>query len=137
MDHLREFIEINSSADKDRLKHPRKPPRFAKKIVYIYGDPDDTVRSLARRRSIENQSSKLGSVLGVFLPGHLKEWPFKRAVKNQIRRFTAASKKNPGRILAVSYQHVFEEKKAIAAFAEITDPAFLAGFPTRKDRTTV
>ncbi|ADE55009.1 hypothetical protein [Coraliomargarita akajimensis] len=65
MEYLADRVRVNNPYDRDYLKHVACPPFFRgrKKYVYIYGDPQSIVLSLARRGYLNYQIHKNGTLL--------------------------------------------------------------------------
>lgn len=129
MRHLKHFKTINNPGDSDGFKHPPRPPRNYKKILYVSGNPEKIFLSISRRGWLQSQSSKLGSLAGVLLRGKCQEIAFKRAVMKQERLFNPDDNE-PG-ILIVHYDDIWDRVPEIAEFAGIDDPKFIAEFPPR------
>lgn len=140
IDYLSKFLTLNDIDDRDDIKHlPRLSSEWlsTKKVLYIYGDPDDVYRSIARRGWVDIQGAKLGCVLCQFTFGSLQALMFKKAVQRQIDRFCGYANKRPENVMAISYNDIWAAAPRIKAFFEINDDDFLQNFPPRKERTSL
>ena len=63
MEFIGEHVAVNNPYDRDGLKHVACPPIFLgnKKYIYIYGDPESILLSLARRGFLDYQVRKNGT----------------------------------------------------------------------------
>ena len=139
IDYLSSFLTLNDIDDRDDIKHlPRLSAEWlnTKKILYIYGNPDDVYRSISRRGWVDIQGAKLGCVLCQFTRGALQAFLFKKAVKKQIDKFCQYAKDQPDHVMAITYGEIWTAAPQIKAFFEIKDDGFLPNFPPRKERNS-
>ncbi len=136
MRHIARFRRTNAPDDSDQLKHLPRPPRLPRdggaRFLFITGPEDDIYASLARRGWIEDQAANLGAPLAVLSRGRLQRFFFIRAIRRQLRTWKARA---PFDVLYLDYSEVFEAGPRIAAFLGITDAAFVARYPRRKNRS--
>lgn len=130
MEQIARFCETNSPGDGDGLKHIIRPPRKAKKMVLITGEPREVASSLRRRGYLGIHSAKMGSVLGVMLRGNLQEHYFRWLVRRQRENFAQDKRK----CLVLQYGEVFESCKKIADFLNLPSEEFCRDYPARRAR---
>jgi hypothetical protein len=137
MEHLARFADVNDPHDQDRLKHlPGPPPGLAgsrTRVIFVTGQPATIAGSLRRRGWLRQQSAKLGSVGGIVLTGAEAERAFLKAVAEQKRRWTQAGVEH---LMMIEYEDIWDRVGDLANFLSISDPAFTAEFPARKERET-
>ncbi len=136
MKHVGRFKRINAPDDSDQLKHLPRPPQLPNdadvRFLFISGNETDICRSLARRGWLEDQAANLGAPLALVLRGVMQKRALARAVRRQKRAWTTA---DLPRMLHLDYAEVFEAGPQLAAFLDITDPAFLRDYPQRRTRS--
>lgn len=139
MKYLAGMLDINDPEDADHLKHWHKPPSGqaladAPRMLFVTGDPDVIVASIARRGWLRHQSAKLGSFTGTVFSGHLQRKVFRKAVEAQIAAWTACTS---DKLLIVAYDELWDRAGDIARHAGLDPETFVASFPPRKERKSV
>lgn len=134
IDHIQIFREINSRDNRDGLKHLPAPPPPPTKTLFVFGDADTVVQSITRRGWSARQCANLGTIVGVLTRGRLRNFFLKRAVKNQVRRFSMQASK--GHILALNWEHLWDSLDAVSSFLELDGTDFARSFPARKPRSS-
>jgi hypothetical protein len=135
--HIAKFRRTNAPDDSDGRKHLPKPPRLragdATRFVFVSGDVDQIVQSLARRGWLTAQAANLGVVLGVLTRGAVQRRSLVRAVKRQAQAWQTGA---PGPVIYLDYAELWDAGPQLAGFLGIGDPAFQASFPRRRARTS-
>ena len=134
IDHLSRFVHVNDRADRDNKKHRPKPPSDASsRLIFVYGEAEDSLRSIDRRGWLRIQSAKLGSAGGAYLPKRFATLAFKRAVVKQHEAFHSFSAAR-GNCIALHYDDIWDSADVLAKFLHINNPGFVSEFPDRKER---
>lgn len=136
--YLAGFVATNAHDDRDGLKHWPRPPTgdaLAKlpPILFVTGNPDTIVASIARRGWLTEQSSKLGSLAGTLRIRDAESGAFRKAVVAQMMAWTSCKS---DRILVIDYDELWDRKAEIARHAGIDEADFSAGFPAREARSS-
>jgi hypothetical protein len=131
IDYVSKNIRVNSSQDSDGLKHLPTPRMLgSSKVLFISGNPDKVVKSLARRRYLAAQAVKLGG-LRVFLlapRGEELRNLVLELIERQEQHFLGRGKN----VLIVRGEELYSSGKEIAEFFDIRDERFVTGYPIRK-----
>jgi hypothetical protein len=131
--HLSRFASVQSPHDRDGWKHlPQVPSGI--KVLFLYSEPLASARSLRRRGMLFSQSAKLGCVVCAFLPSILVEKLIQRTMRAQIERYLHAEMKEPGRILCIPYEQLWQRVVDISDFLGLEAKGFVEDFPVRKTR---
>lgn len=139
---IRQSLRTNDPGDRDHLKHLPLPPRRLDprtRILYVYGDPVDSVLSLFRRGYARVQGCKNGVFNPHFAMGALEQYALggrdDLGMARHLKAWTTSGNyKNPA--IAVSYDALWERAQDILEFLEFPEGGS-AQFPARMDRMSV
>lgn len=139
---LGQSLRTNDPADRDHIKHLPLPPRrldSRTRILYVYGDPVDSVLSLFRRDYARVQGCKNGVFNPRYAMGSLEDYARggrdDLGITRHLKAWTAGSNyKNPA--IAVNYDALWNRARDIVDFLELPRGSS-AQFPARRKRKSV